>query len=77
MIPRRASLDAPGASQVARDGAANGARVPLAAQQDAQVGRLEGHLLVVLAQRRLDLGQSRRSAGCHEQFVGLVTADPR
>ena len=75
MVARGAGLDAARAGQIGRDRAADGALAGRAAEQRAIVHRLEGELLVVLVQQRLDLGQRRAGFGREHQFFRLVQRD--
>jgi hypothetical protein len=57
MIARGARLDPAGPRQVAREHTADRGPAGLAAQQGTIVGRLEGQVLMVVDEVRLDLGE--------------------
>jgi hypothetical protein len=69
VVAHGAPHDAARAGQVGADHAAQRGRI-LHAEQGAGIGRLRDDLLVVLGERRLDLGDGRAGACRDHQLVG-------
>ena len=72
MIARGAGLDAPRPRKVRRERAAERARVRGPAEDRAVIHRLEGELLALALDQRLDLGERRAGPGREHQLLRLV-----
>ncbi len=75
MVAHRARLDPARPGQVAGDHAAQAGAGRRLAEQGAEIGGLEGELLLVLGELRLDLGERRAGLGRQHQLGRLVERD--
>ena len=72
MVARGAGLDPPRPRKVRRERAAERARVRGPAEDRAVIHRLEGELLALALDQRLDLGERRAGPGREHQLLRLV-----